>query len=140
MPNQITGKILVIGQKETITGANGSLEKREVVLNCSRRVDQWSDEWIENFPKFEFTGKFVDEPVRFNVGDVVTVSFGLQGRKVTSNGQERYFTNVLGFKMEPYHRQNNQQQTQQQPQGAPAASAPAPATAPAGEQTDDLPF
>ena len=142
MPNQITGKILVIGPKETITGGNGSITKREVVLNCSRRVDQWSDEWYENYPRFEFMSKHVDDPDAFNVGDVVTISFDLQGRKTTSNGQERYFTNIIGYKIEPYRRQQN----------APAATSASDQTAaplpPQGDENgsqadankDDLPF
>ena len=38
----------------------------------------------------------------FNMGDIVTVSFSLNGSRSEKDGQVRYFTNVQGYKIEKY--------------------------------------
>ena len=44
------------------------------------------------------------------MGDIVTVSFSLNGSRSKKDGQVRYFTNVQGYKIEKYQSLYNQQQ------------------------------
>ncbi len=65
----------------------------------------------------------------FKVGDIVVVSFALNGRSYEKDGVKKWITDITGYKIEPYQRQQpSQQPTQQQvqqpaPQQAPAAQA-----------------
>lgn len=151
MANTITGKILVIGQTETIPVPNSPnpFYKRELVLDASR-FDQFSGQRIENYPKLEFVNNNCSKLDQYQVGQLVTVSFSLSGRKTEKDGIMRFFTNVTGYDIVPYQRRNPQQgQMAQQPQqvyqgqqpyqAAPQQAAPAqpanpfPATAPTGQ-------
>lgn len=101
----MTGRIMSISEVEQIPSKNGGepFKKRTVVLNCSRSV---YGETYENFPSFEFSGKHVDDPVAFNIGDIVDLSFVIQGKKAQKEGQPvRYFNTVAGYKIEPHQRQ-----------------------------------
>lgn len=153
MANQITGRILLIGEVENIPYQDKVFSKREVVLDCSR-FDTMTGEKNENYPKFEFTGKHVDDLNNYQVGQFVTVSFVLSGRKVEKDGKTNYFTNITAYKIEPYQRYNNGVQPAQPytpPQTAAQSYQPqttAPQTAPyppnvdgqGNPEKDDLPF
>ena len=147
MANTITGIILVIGQTEAIPVPNSpnAFYKRELVLDASR-FDQFSGQKFENYPRLEFTNNNCAKLDQFQVGQLVTVSFTLSGRKTEKDGIVCYFTNVTGYDIALYQRQpqNVQQpqqvyQGQQQYQAAPQQAAPAqpanpfPATAPTGQ-------
>lgn len=88
MTNTITGKILAIGDIESIPNRSGDkiFKKRILVLNCTRSN---FGEVFENYPSFEFTGKHVDDPTAFKVGDIVTVSFVVQGNRYKKENQPR---------------------------------------------------
>ena len=134
----------MIGEVENIHYQDKVFSKREVVLDCSR-FDTMTGEKMENYPKFEFTGKHVDDLNNYQVGQFVTVSFVLSGRKVEKDGKT---------KIEPYQRYNSgaqQAQPYTPPQPAaqsrqPQTAAPQPAPFPpdVDEQgnpaKDDLPF
>lgn len=155
MANTITGKILVIGQTEAIPYQDKTFYKRELVLDASR-FDQYSGQKFENYPKFEFTGNNCSSLDQFQIGQVVTVSFFLSGRRVEKNGQVSFFTNVTGYKVEPYVRQNQPQHVAQPQQVAkpvqqaasfyqPDAAQPFPPAVdengnPLGGEDGDLPF
>lgn len=155
MANTITGRILLIGEVENIHYQDKVFSKREVVLDCSR-FDTMTGEKMENYPKFEFTGKHVDDLNNYQVGQFVTVSFVLSGRKVEKDGKTSYFTNITAFKIEPYQRYNSSAQQAQPaqaytpPQTAAqsrqhvASPQPAPFPPNVDEQgnpaKDDLPF
>ena len=149
MANTITGIILFIGQTLAVPTNNQigqPFYKRELVLDASR-IEQFTGRKFENYPKFEFVGNNCAILDQFQVGQIVTVSFVLSGRKSEKNGQVNYFTNVTGYKVELYQRQpqQNVQQPQQVYQGqqpyqaAPQQAAPVqpatpfPATAPTGQ-------
>ena len=127
---------MLIGNTEEIPSKNGGepFKKRVVVLNCTH-----SDfgQVYENYPSFEFSGKHVDDPAGFAVGEIVTISFALQGTKYqkSANDPVKYFNTISGYKIEKYQRggQTQQQAPQQQPQGS---QSPAPQT----DNADDLPF
>lgn len=147
MANTITGIILIIGQTVAVPTNNQNGQpfyKRELILDASR-YDQFSGRKFENYPKFEFVGNNCTMLDQFQVGQAVTVSFVLSGRKVEKDGQVNYFTNITGYKVELYQRQQPQQAAPYQGQTQPAyqgqaqpayqpqqPSNPFPATAPTG--------
>ena len=161
MANQITGAILMIGQTVAIPVQNGNGQpfyKRELVLDASR-FDQYTGKKFENYPLLEFVGNNCNQLDQYQVGQIVTVSFVLSGRKTEKDGQVRYFTNVTGYKVELFQRQPMMaQQPMQQQIAQPQPQQPFHATAPTGVQqaqpfppavdengvpiggSDDLPF
>lgn len=150
MANTIIGKVLVIGRTEEIPSRNGGQPflKRTLVLDCSR-YDQYTGQKFENYPQLEFASKNTAILDNFNVGDVVEVSFALQGRSYEKDGVQKYFTSIVGYKVEPYNTQQSQQNTPQASQNAPQAEqSNQPFSLPAvdanGDPTeegdDDLPF
>lgn len=132
----MTGRVLLIGNVEEIPSKSGGepFKKRVVVLNCTH--SNYGDVY-ENYPSFEFSGKHVDDPAAFAVGEIVTISFALQGTKYqkSANDPVKYFNTISGYKIEKYQRggQTQHQAPQPQPQGA-QSPAPQPGNA------DDLPF
>ena len=77
MANQITGRIIEIGQTVQIPSKNGgsSFTKREFILDATT-YDPYTGERseYENIIPLEFSGDKCAELDRFNHGDVVTVS------------------------------------------------------------------
>lgn len=107
----ISGIIQQIGNTESIPYQDKVFKKRELVLDCSYRNQFTGQVERPNYPKFEFTGIHVDDLNNYQIGDIVTVSFSLNGSRSEKDGQVRYFTNIQGFKIEKYQtRYNNQQQ------------------------------
>lgn len=135
----MTGRVLLIGNTEEIPSKNGGepFKKRVVVLNCTH-----SDfgQVYENYPSFEFSGKYVDDPAGFAVGEIVTISFALQGTKYqkSANDPVKYFNTISGYKIEKYQR-GNQAQQQQAPPPSQTQGAQPPAQQ-TGKDDDDLPF
>lgn len=127
MPNQVTGRIMSISNVETIPSKTGGnpFQKRTLVLNCSRSV---YGETYENYPSFVFTGKHLNDVQNFTVGDIVDVSFVIQGKKSHAEGQQvRYFNTVAGYKIELHQRQQTNTQSQNATQEAiPTAQDPLP--------------
>lgn len=136
MANTMTGRVLLIGNVEEIPSKSGGepFRKRVVVLNCT-----YSNfgEMYENYPSFEFSGKHVDDPAGFAVGEIVTISFALQGTKYqkSANDPVKYFNTISGYKIEKYQRVGQTQQQAPQPQQQ-GAQSPAPQPG----KDDDLPF
>ena len=115
MAFQISGIIQHIGNTESIPYQDKVFKKRELVLDCSYRNQFTGQIERANYPKFEFTGNHVDDLNGFNMGDIVTVSFSLNGSRSEKDGQVRYFTNVQGYKIEKYQSRYNQQQVEIRP-------------------------
>lgn len=104
MANTMTGKIHVIMPTETIVSKKDktkSFQKRTIVLDCTR-FDQYTGErGFENYPSFEFSGDKCGLLDNYQVGQIVTITFDLQGSKFTdSNGKDRWFTSIRGYKIE----------------------------------------
>lgn len=133
MVNTMTGRVLSIGNVEEIPSKSGGepFRKRVVVLNCSRSN---FGEVYENYPSFEFSGRHVDDPMAFAIGDICTISFAIQGMKYQKNANDpvKYFNTISGYKIEAYQK-GSQASSAPQPQGA-QSSAPQPS------KEDDLPF
>ena len=114
MANQMTGRIFLIQPTQSIpTKSGGTFYKREVVLDCTR-FDQYTGErGYENFPVFEFSNDRCSLLDAFKPGDIVTISFDIQGTK--SSQGDRYFNSVRGYKIERRGGVQTQQPQVQQP-------------------------
>ena len=134
--NTITGKIVTIGQTVNVSQKNEFL-KRELVLDCSR-YDEFTGEKRENYVSMSFTQKRCEDLNGFQVGELVEVSFILNGRKYEKDGQTKYITDIIGYKVERKG-QGAQQASPQAPSAPQAQSPSAPQDSPTKEQTD-LPF
>lgn len=140
MANQVIGRIFQIGNTEPIKSKDGSKTyyKRELVLDATRCDSITGERGFENFPSFEFSGDKCAELDQYKAGEIVTVSFDLQGTKYEKDGQTRFFTRVRGYKIE--RRQVQQPQAPQQPISQ-AQPQPVQAQHFPPQQTDnDLPF
>lgn len=126
MAFQISGIIQHIGNTESIPYQDKVFKKRELVLDCSYRNQFTGQIERANYPKFEFTSNHVDDLNDFNIGDIVTVSFSLNGSRSEKDGQVRYFTNVQGYKIEKYQSRYNQQQGGNQTTQAANGNQPTP--------------
>lgn len=115
MALQVTGKVYSVGQTVSIPAKNGQpFLKRELVLDITR-FDPYTGErsQYENFPMFEFSGDKCKELDGLKTGQVVTVSFELQGAFFKGqDGKDKNFTRVRAYKVEV--RQSQQPQPQQQ--------------------------
>lgn len=154
MANQITGRIIEIGQTVQIPSKNGGspFTKWEFILDATT-YDPYTGERseYENIIPLEFSGDKCAELDRFNQGDVVTISFVLQGRSWTNlDGEFKRMASIRCYKIEARGGVSQSPQTAsaqqliQQPVSQPAYqqqpqnfSPPVDAN---GNAKDDLPF
>lgn len=140
MANQITGKVIAVSEIQEIaskTPGKEPIKKRSLFMDCTR-FDPYTGvrDQYENTPLLEFGGKALETlnnlvAQGLKAGDVVTVSFDIQGSKYEKDGKTQVFTRVRPYNIEI----RNGQQTQ------PATSSQAPvAPAPSNDAPDDLPF
>lgn len=150
MANQITGRIIEIGQIVQIpskTGGN-SFTKREFILDATT-YDPYTGERseYENVIPLEFSGDKCTELDRFKTGDVVTVSFVLQGRSwSTQDGELKRMVSIRCYKIEARGgvSQSPQNAPVQQPAPQPTYQQPQNFPPPVGTngsvKDDQLPF
>lgn len=114
MANTITGRIIQIGNTEQVPTKDLSKAffRREIVIDATR-YDPWTGErsGFENTPALEFGGDKCAELDQYKVGQVVTITFDLQGMKYEKDGVTKYFTKARPYKIEL--RQPKQQAHQQ---------------------------
>lgn len=148
MSNQITGRLAWVGQTVQIQSKNGGnpFLKREFLLDATPH-DMWTGErsGYENIVPLEVSGDKCAELDNFRIGDVITVSFVLQGREWTNqDGQVKRMVSVRCYKLEARKTVQQQQAVQpvQQvaPQSAPAYQQFPPQVDANGNPKDDLPF
>ena len=113
MANTITGKILRISPTVQIPSKDGSktFPKREVVLDATRYDQYTGERGYDNFPAFEFGGEKCAVLDSYQQGQVVTISFDLQGRRWEKDGEVKYITTVRGYKIEAWKGQQQQPAT-----------------------------
>lgn len=104
MPNQITGRLVAIGQTQQILSKNGGnpFLKREFILDATTH-DPYTGErsQYENILSLEVNGDKCTELDQFRIGDVITVSFTLQGREWTNqDGQVKRMVSIRCYKLE----------------------------------------
>lgn len=129
MANTIIGRILSVSQAVNVSKTATPLMKRELVLDASR-YDEFTGEKRENYPSITFVSKNCSKLDGLRTGELVEVSFVLQGRSYTKDGQTKYFTDIIGYKVEP--KENVMQAITPK---APSALTPTPA-----EDNGPLPF
>ena len=141
MANQLSGRIHHIGQAVQMTTKNGNpFTKRELVLDTTR-YDPYTGERsaYDNYALFEFSNDNTAQLDGLRTGQVVTVYFTVEGRKVKNEqtGEPRYFNSLRGYKVTV--RQQGQAQAPPQPAPQPI---PQPQTyaQPAPSNYGDLPF
>lgn len=154
MSNTITGRLAAIGQTVQIPSKTGGSPflKREFLLDATT-YDQWTGErsQYENIVPLEVSGDKCAELDNFNVGDIITVSFALQGREWTNqDGQTKRMVSIRCYKIERRNQPGQvavPQQAAHQPQPAPQYQAsPTPSFPPSvdaygnPQMKDDLPF
>lgn len=110
MANQISGKVLLIENAVDVpTKNNGIFTKRRIVLDASH-YDPMTGQKFENYPAFDFVMKNIPKLDSFKEGDMVTISFALNGRPFDKDGKRDYFTSVVGYDIVPYQRQSGSYQ------------------------------
>lgn len=146
MANQITGKILYIYPTQQITTKDGKpFLRRSLVIDTTRFDPYTGERGFENTPQLDFAGDQCQELDRYTVGQVVTISFDVQGSRYrNADGKEQIFTRIRPYRIEL--RQARQQAAPQQttaPQ-QPAQRGWTPPVVDANgnpiESTDSLPF
>ena len=130
MANQLSGRVLHIGQTVQMTSKNGNqFTKRELVLDTTR-YDSYTGERspYDNYALIEFGGENVKLLDGIQSGQVVTVDFTVEGRKTQNEqtGETRYFNSLRGYKV-------TVRQAKSDPQ-------PQPQPAPQPQASGDLPF
>lgn len=136
MANQVIGSIVSIGQTQSLTAKNGNaFQKRDLVISI-RRFDPNTGEPVtdwENTPKFSFIGDKCRDLDRFQVGQMVVVSFDLNGRQYqNASGVVDIITEARPYKIELYGQRPAQSAPQQQ---APSAAPAYPQTAQPAQPT-----
>lgn len=118
MANTKSGVVLAVGQPQQLTSKGGKIfTKRSLYLDCTT-FDPYTGQrsQYENKILFDFMESKISLLDNIQAGQVVTVSFDLQGSELTGqDGQVKYFTHVRPFKVEV---RQAQQQVSQQAQGS----------------------
>jgi hypothetical protein len=116
---KLEGKIIAIMDKQQVTD---TFAKREFVIE--------TDEQYPQMVKFELTQAKCEDIDRHKVGDDVSVSFNVRGRKWTNKeGKDVYFVSINAWRID-----GKGNETSSQP--FPSADA----EPPADSFADDLPF
>ena len=116
MANTKSGVVLAVGQPQQVTSKGGKVfTKRSLYLDCTPHDGITGERsQYENKILFDFMESKTSLLDNIQVGQVVTVSFDLQGSEITDpNGQVKYFVHVRPFKVEV--RQAQQPQVSQLP-------------------------
>ena len=134
MALKMIGKVFSIGATQSIASKNGGQPflKREIVLDATRFDGLTGERGYDNYPMFEFGGDKCQELDGFKQGDVVEVSFELQGSFYKDkDGVEKNFTRVRAYKIERFQTKRSQQHASQPaPQAAPQQQPPMPSDFP----------
>lgn len=140
MTNQLIGTILSIGATQDLVSKSGNSFKRRELILMLRRFDPNTGEPItdtENTPQLTFIGDRCADLDYYQQGQVVIVSFDIQGRKYTDqSGVSKIINDIRPYKIEPYQSRNIavSQTAPSTPQSPVPQSAPATPGAPQGHQ------
>ena len=138
MANTKSGVVLAVGQPQQLTSKGGKVfTKRSLYLDCTPHDGITGERsQYENKILFDFMESKTSLLDSIQVGQIVTVSFDLQGSEITKqDGQVKYFTHVRPFKVEVRQAQQSQVPQQSPPQQAVPQQAPY-----LPQQDNDMPF
>lgn len=140
MANSKSGVVLAVGQPQQLKSKEGKVfTKRSLYVDCTT-FDPYTGQHsqYENKILFDFMESKMSLLDNIQVGQVVTVSFDLQGSEITEpNGQVKYFVHVRPYKIDV--RQVQQPNNQPQPP-QPQYQQPAPPAYQPPQVEDDTPF
>ncbi len=139
MSLEVTGKLAV---KYDTQQVKESFRKREFVMEISEEIN---GNVYTNYAKMQLVQNKCDILDRFNVGDMIKVSFNLKGNRWEKDGKVSYITNLDAWRIEaastgaPANAQAMPSYT-----NMPAGNVPPANTGnfynPSPESADDLPF
>lgn len=93
---EITGKII---RKEPTERFSETFEKQDIYLDCSN-YEQGTGRKFENYVKIQFINAKIDLLNHINEGERVKVNFNIKGRFSEKDGQEFFFQNLSGYRIE----------------------------------------
>ncbi|MBD5307626.1 MAG: DUF3127 domain-containing protein [Bacteroides sp.] len=103
MAYKITGRILLVGQTESLTSKNGKIyQKRDLVIT-TMKYDPYTGQPEEdqgNTPRFTFFGERCQSIDGFSTGDTVCVTFDIGGRSWEKDGVKMYMTDVRPIRVD----------------------------------------
>nr|DAW78945.1 MAG TPA: Single-strand binding protein, single stranded DNA-binding protein.3A [Caudoviricetes sp.] len=108
-----TGVVLAVGQPQQLKSKSGkTFVKRSLYLDCTT-FDPYTGQHsqYENKILFDFMESKTSLLDNIQVGQIVTISFDLQGSEITEqDGRKKYFTHVRPYnievrQMQPLHKQ-----------------------------------
>lgn len=140
--NTKTGVVLTVGQPQQIQSKSGKTYTKRALFIDATTFDPYTGQrsQFENRLLFEFMEKRASVLDNVHVGDVVTVSFDIQGSEYKDQtGQTRYSINVRPYDVEVRPKQQYAPQPQPQlytPQSQRTLDQPASA----GFPPSDMPF
>jgi hypothetical protein len=128
--HELVGRFIAVDNEATIqsTKEQGkTFKRRQLYMDCSRYDGLTGERMDENFPLLEFGGKALEQLNQLvsegiQKGDLVCVSFVVDGVKYTKDGKTQVMTKVRPIGVARWQRNSKPQ--------AQAASAPEPAPAP----------
>jgi hypothetical protein len=94
MSLEVTGKLVV---KYDTQQVSEKFKKREFVLELAEEIN---GNIYTNFAKMQLVQAKCDIIDRFNVGDLVKVSFNIKGNKWERDGKVNYITNLDAWRVE----------------------------------------
>ncbi len=140
MANTKSGVVLAVGQPQQLKSKEGKVfNKRSLYVDCTT-FDPFTGQrsQYENKILFDFMEGKMSLLDNIQVGQVVTVSFDLQGSELTGqDGQVKYFVHVRPYKIDV--RQVQQPNNQPQPP-QPQYQQPTQPTYQPPQVEDDTPF
>lgn len=117
MANSKSGVVLAVGQPQQLKSKEGKVfTKRSLYVDCTT-FDPYTGQrsQYENKILFDFMESKTSLLDNIQVGQVVTVSFDLQGSELTEqDGRKKFFTHVRPYKVDVRQPQQQYQQPQQQ--------------------------
>lgn len=112
MANTIRGKIEAIEPIQTIQSKQQGREPfqtRRVLLDATRFDGLTGERSSENHIIVDFNGKSVTLPDQFKIGDIVEISFALEGNSYKNqDGKTNFFLHARGYRIEAVGRQQPQ--------------------------------
>ena len=94
MSLELTGKLLL---KYDTMQVSEKFKKREFVLELAEEIN---GNIYTNYAKMQLVQTKTDIIDRFNVGDMVKVSFNVKGTKYEKDGKVNYFSNLDAWRVE----------------------------------------
>lgn len=138
MANTFKGRVFQITPTETKTHEAKEYYSRQLTLLVRRYDPETGELQREDYPTFDISGEVRCTQLNgLKVGDLVEVSYVVQGVKYEKEGVTKFFNKVTGYKIEPINQTQPVQQAQpvqQYPQVSQATQAQP------QNPSDDLPF